>query len=219
MYRFWKMAMKKTKPTFLEEYLCWDNGIEIAIGIDEVGRGAFAGPIVAAGVIYKSNIKQEFLEKVNDSKLIKPKLREVLSILIKQNSIWEIQSVGIEFINKFGIGKANNEVFCKVLDKITQKINTGSYFILVDGFKIKHPIYFKKQKAIVNGDRKSLSIASASIIAKVYRDNIMRNISNTYPSYNFEQNKGYGTLEHRNAIKSNGLCDFHRTSFDLQKFL
>ena len=209
------LQMGKTKPHFSEENLCWQSGIDHVIGMDEVGRGAFAGPIVAAGVIYKPNLKSDFLDKVNDSKLLNPKLREELSIIIKENSIWEIATVDINFINKFGIGKANREVFNKVIEKLLLRLKTDNYFLLIDGFNLNIP----KQKSIINGDKISLSIASASIIAKVYRDDLMRKASNIHPNYLFAKNKGYGTLEHRNAIKLNGLCDLHRTSFDLQKFL
>lgn len=204
-----------TKPTFTEEIKLWNSKIEHVIGLDEVGRGAFAGPIVAAGVIYKPNFQANFLSQVNDSKLLKPKLREELSAIIKENSTWTIEEISIDFINKFGIGKANLEVLKKVMNKLVNKLRTDNYFAIIDGFDLKMP----KQKAIIRGDTLSLSIASASIIAKVYRDNIMRRISSTYPIYNFEQNKGYGTMEHRNAIKTNGLCPIHRTSFDLNKFL
>ena len=200
-----------TKPHFFEEQFYWSFGINNVIGLDEVGRGAFAGPIVGAGVIYKPNFNSSFLSKVNDSKLLKPKLREELSKLIKANSIWIIESVDIDFINKFGIGKANTRVLKKVLNKMIVKINSENYFAIVDGFDLKIP----KQKAIVSGDRISLSIASASIIAKVYRDNLMTEASESYPKYNFKQNKGYGTKKHREAIKNYGLCDLHRTSFNL----
>lgn len=204
-----------TKPTFNEEQMLWESGVSNVIGLDEVGRGAFAGPIVAAGVIFKSNIKHEFLDRVNDSKLIKPKLREELSILIKENSIWAIELIDIDFINKFGIGKANTLVLINVLNNLISKLKSDNYYTLVDGFDLKIP----KQKGIINGDQISLSIASASIIAKVFRDDLMRKASHNYPNYLFAKNKGYGTLEHRNAIKLNGLCDIHRTSFDLDKFL
>lgn len=204
-----------TKPSFKEESYYWDFGVSHVIGLDEVGRGAFAGPIVAAGVIFKPNIKQELLNKVNDSKLLKPKLREELSILIKENSIWAIDQVDINFINKFGIGKANSLVLKNVLKILFSKLKSDNYFVLVDGFDLKIP----KQKAIVNGDKISLTIASASIIAKVFRDELMRKASDSYPSYLFAKNKGYGTLEHRKAIKLNGLCEIHRTSFDLNKYL
>ncbi len=213
--------MRMTKPTFLEENFYWQRGTAHVIGIDEVGRGAYAGPIVAAGVVFKPNFKHGFLEKVNDSKLLKPKLREELSELIKQYSLfYTIESVEIEYINRYGIGKANIAVFRKVLKKMLKYFDDSNHFILIDGFYCKYlPGGIKKQKAIIRGDRISLSIASASIIAKVYRDNLMKEASNAYPNYRFERNKGYGTLEHRNAIKSNGLSNFHRASFALEKFL
>lgn len=198
-----------TKPTFSEEKLLWNSNINNVVGLDEVGRGAFAGPIVAAGVIFKPNLNHPFLKDVNDSKLLKPKIREELSELIKVNSIWAIEAVDLDFINKFGIGKANLEVFKKVLDKLLSKIKSENYFILVDGFDLKIP----KQKAIIKGDQKSISIAAASIIAKVYRDNLMTEASEIYPDYLLAKNKGYGTLEHRNAIKKFGASQFHRASF------
>jgi len=213
--------MKKTRPSFEEERKLWASNIDYVIGIDEVGRGAFAGPIVAAGVVYKSNFRHPFLSRVNDSKLLSPKQREELSEKIISNALFfAIESIDASYINKHGIGKANIAVFRKVLKSMLKNFNDLNHFILIDGFHCKYlPGGIKKQKAIIKGDRKSLSIASASIIAKVYRDGLMRNHSSTYPNYNFAKNKGYGTLEHRNAIKSNGLCDIHRTSFDLEKFL
>ena len=195
------------RPTFSEEQNFWNLDIKHVIGLDEVGRGAFAGPIVAAGVIFKPNFKHEFLDLVNDSKQVKPKLREELSELIKANSIWAIEAVDLDFINKFGIGKANFEVFRKVLGKLLT--NLPNHFILVDGFDLKIP----NQKAIIKGDQKSLSIAAASIIAKVHRDNFMKEAGKLYPNYLFEENKGYGTLKHRNALKIHGLSSLHRIDF------
>ncbi len=201
--------MAKTKPSFNEENYYWKFGIDHVFGLDEVGRGAFAGPIVAAGVIYKPSFKHEFLEKVNDSKLLKPKLREELSLFIKENSIWTIELVDLDFINKFGIGKANYEVLSKVFLSLIDKIKSENYFAIVDGFDLK----IKKQKAIIRGDQISLSIASASIIAKVYRDELMTKAHILFPDYNFAQNKGYGTLAHRNALKKFGASRFHRSAF------
>lgn len=208
--------MKKSKnPSFKEEEAYWKNGILNVIGLDEVGRGAFAGPIVAAGVIYKPNFNHLFLGKVNDSKLLKPKIREELSEIIKANSIWTIEEVNIDFINMFGIGKANTEVLKKVILKLVSILKSDNYFAIVDGFDLK----IKKQRAIVKGDSISLSIASASIIAKVYRDNLMRNLHLKYPEYNFFENKGYGTKFHRSALKKYGLSKIHRASFNLNKYL
>ena len=98
--------MVKKKPHFSEEKIHWDNNINYVIGIDEVGRGAFAGPIVAAGVVYPLNFEHPFLQEVNDSKLLKPKQRELCSELIKQHAMhWTIESIDIAYINKHGIGK------------------------------------------------------------------------------------------------------------------
>lgn len=199
----------QNKPTFTEELIHWNRGIENVIGLDEVGRGAFAGPIVAAGVIFKPNFRHDFIDEVNDSKLLKPKIREKLSELIKQNSIWEIAEVELDFINREGIGKANFEVFSRILKKLIPKLS--NHFILVDGFDLKIP----NQKGIIKGDSISLSIASASIIAKVHRDKLMKKLAISYPNYLFEQNVGYGTKAHRDAIKKYGLCEIHRTSFNI----
>jgi len=199
--------MVKKKPSFEFEKEYWKSGISTVIGLDEVGRGAFAGPIVAAGVIYKPNFTHKLLDLVNDSKLVKPKLREELSIFIKENSTWVIESVGMDYINENGIGKANIKVFTNIIDRL--KPIDNNFFILADG---RFP-QSKTQKGIIKGDRLSLSIASASIIAKVFRDNLMVENSGHYPLYKFDQNKGYGTAFHRNAIKQNGLCDYHRKSF------
>ncbi len=204
-----------TKPTFSEESYYWQSNIDYIIGLDEVGRGAFAGPIVAAGVIFKPNFKHDLLGRINDSKLLKPKIREELSEFIKENSIWAIESVDLNFINIHGIGKANFAVLQKVLNKLKTRLNSENYFALVDGFDLK----INKQKRIIKGDRRSLSIASASIIAKVYRDNLMNKLDKKYPEYYFSNNKGYGTKIHREALKKFGLSEIHRSSFNLNKYL
>jgi len=209
-------------PSFKEEQLLWNKGIELIIGIDEVGRGAFAGPIIAAGVAYRKNFKHPVLAKINDSKLLKPKIREELCAIIKKQAlVWTIESIDVPFINKYGISKANNAVFRKVLKKIlTQSKNDLNHFILIDGFQAKYlQGGVNKQKAIIKGDQKSLSIASASIIAKVYRDELMKRLGKEYKGYNFSKNKGYGTKHHRETLKKLGLSEIHRTSFNLNKYL
>ena len=207
--------MMRVRPSFEEERKLWNNGINYVIGIDEVGRGAFAGPIVAAGVVYKANFKYPFLRQVRDSKLLNAKQREELSILIKEYSQnFEIQTIEVDYINKHGIGRANIAVFRKVLKRLISKFEGHDFYVLIDGFHGRYlPGGIKKQKAIVKGDMKSLSIASASIIAKVYRDNLMKEASIEYPIYGFEQNKGYGTKYHRNALKTYGVSKFHRMNF------
>lgn len=187
----------------------WQKGFSLVCGIDEVGRGSFAGPVVVGAVIFKDS---KIPEGINDSKLLKPLIREKLSEEIKKISYWAISEISVRFINKLGIAKATQMAFRKVV-----KILSPDY-ILIDAFYIKH-LNRKKQKAIVKGDQKCASIAAASIIAKVYRDKLMKKLSKKYPKYGFAKHKGYGTKRHQEAIKKHGLCKIHRKSFNLKKFL
>ena len=217
------------KPSFKEEKKIWKKGYEFIIGVDEVGRGSFAGPVVAGAVVFKRNskFKEGLLLEINDSKLLSPRKREVLSKEIKREaSLYAVSIVGVSKINKVGIGKTTKISIRKVIKTILWKIieknkNNSSIFVLADGFHIKYirGIGLIKQKAIIKGDRKSISIAAASIIAKVYRDRLMRKLNRKYPGYGFARNKGYGTKFHRDALKRQGLSRVHRTSFNLGKFL
>ncbi len=217
-------------PTFEEELRLWRNEVEYVIGVDEVGRGCFAGPVTTGAVIFKKNtvfIKDGILSKINDSKLVNPKTRVILAKEIKKEALfYSVSTVGVSVINKVGIGKANQMAMRKVIKSIMYKVfsskyQTNNFFVLIDGFNIKHlnEIGLKNQKAIIKGDRKSISIAAASIIAKVHRDKLMRKLNKKYPEYGFYRNKGYGTKFHQTAIKNYGLTDIHRTSFNLNKFL
>lgn len=216
------------KPTFIEEKKLWEIGYQYVIGMDEVGRGCFAGPIVAAGVIFDKNTSSQsgILQRVNDSKLLSPKLRKELAKEIKKYAFcYAITEVGVPIINKVGIGEANKIAFRKVIDKIIKQLkekqNTFTLCAAIDGFHIKYlrGIGLKNQKAIIKGDQKSISIAAASIIAKVYRDNLMQSLHDEYPDYDFIKNMGYGTKSHRDAIKKCGLSKIHRKSFNLEKYL
>lgn len=202
--------MMNKNPSFKHEKFLWKKGLNRIVGLDEVGRGAFAGPLVAAAVILPKNFKTN---GIRDSKLLASKTREALSNYIIENALsYSISEIKLDFINKYGVGKATHKAFLECLAKI--KFD----FVLVDGFKINN-FDESKQKHIIHGDNISISIAAASIIAKVYRDNLMKKLDLKYPEYNFLQNKGYGTKEHREALKNYGLCSIHRTSFNLGKFL
>lgn len=217
------------RPTFDEELYLWNNGYEYVAGIDEVGRGAFAGPLVAGGVVFP----QYFFDKdtpcirsilagVNDSKLLSPAKREKLSEVIKKHALCTaISEISTSVINKLGIGKANYMAFRQVVKKISLalKPKPSMLFVLVDGFHVSYlKGGLKQQKAIIKGDQKSISIAAASIIAKVYRDSYMSSLPKSYLKYKFAIHKGYGTLMHRELIRKHGLCRLHRASFALQKF-
>lgn len=182
-------------------------------GIDEVGRGCFAGPVVAGAVIFPANAK--LIEGIADSKLLKPKVREDLAKRIKDKaSAWAVGEISVPDINKFGIGQATQMAFSKAVANLQKAAD----FFLIDAFYVK-TLDKLKQKPIPGGDRISASIAAASIIAKVYRDSLMEKLHLEMPNYGFDKHKGYGTSFHREMIKKFGLSDLHRKSFKLDKFL
>ncbi len=191
----------------------WNKGYKLICGVDEVGRGSFAGPVVVGAVIFPKDVKLP--EGIADSKLLSAKKREKLDPLIKDAAIsWAVSEVSVEVINQVGIGKATQQAFFNVI----KELSLPPDFILIDAFTI-NGIPLEKQEAVPGGDRLSISIAAASIIAKVYRDNLMQQLDIKYPQYGFAKHKGYGTKFHRDKIKVHGLSKLHRTSFNLQKFL
>lgn len=199
--------------TFDEEQILWQKGFKHVAGVDEVGRGCFAGPVVAAAVVLPQDFDINI--GVNDSKLITAKKREILSEYIIKNAVsYSIATVSVEVINELGIGSAAQEAFYEAVTGLS----ISAEYILVDAFYIRK-INKNIQKAIVHGDRISVSIAAASIIAKVYRDRLMTEFQSEYPQYDFGTNKGYGTLRHREALKKYGLSNLHRTSFRIGRFL
>lgn len=205
------------KPSFNEERILLKTGYLTVAGIDEVGRGAFAGPLVTAAVIFQHNysFKDPELHTINDSKVLTARQRENLSEKIKKEALcYSIAEIPVSYINRFGVGKATQLGFYKAVQALCHQPD----FCLIDAFPI---LRLKKsmQKAIIHGDSLSYSIAAASIIAKVHRDNVMLKIHSDYSEYDFAANKGYGTLRHREQIKKHGLSPVHRTSFNLDKFL
>lgn len=199
-------------PTFDYEQIHWKNGLLRVAGIDEVGRGAFAGPVVSAAVILSPNFPKDI--GIHDSKLLKKEKREYLAEIIKEKAqAYAIAEIPVETINLVGVGKAAQQSFANCV----QALSVWDH-ILMDAFYID-TIEKAKQTPIIKGDQKSLSIAAASIIAKVYRDDLMRKLADEFPVYGFETHVGYGTKYHREAIKRFGLSPLHRTSFSLGKYL
>lgn len=208
-------------PDFTQESKLWGKGIKYVIGADEVGRGAFAGPVTVAAVVFKCSNSYLSSIGINDSKLINSKEREKLSEIIKKDChSFSIATVTLHQINKKGIGKATEMAFRRAIKNVMKQLGGNNFYLLVDGFNIKNVkgIGLRNQKAIIKGDRISISIAAASIIAKVHRDSLLIDLAKNYPQYELEKNKGYGTLRHRNAIKKFGLSKLHRKSFKLDKF-
>jgi len=179
-------------------------------GVDEVGRGPLAGPIVAAAVILdlKSNEHKDLILRANDSKKLSIAVRKELSFIIKEKALaYKIIAIDNEQIDKKGIGWCNNQVFLECCAGLDIKPD----IVLSDGYKIKN--FSNLNEFVIKGDTLSISIACASIIAKVYRDELMLQYHNIYPNYGFNKNVGYGTLEHVLAIKKYGTTPIHRKSF------
>lgn len=191
----------------------WNLGYNLVCGVDEVGRGCFAGPVCAGAVIFPKNC--ELIDGVVDSKLLQPKQREILAEKIKKCAVaWSVSEISVSIINKVGIGKATQMAFRKAVKSLLKKPD----FVVIDAFYIKH-FSKKNQKPIKDGDKICFSISAASIIAKVHRDKLMENLDKKYPQYGFLKHKGYGTKLHQEALKKYGLSRLHRKSFNLEKFL
>jgi len=201
----------------IEEKL-WAHGYKLIAGVDEAGRGPLAGPVVAAAVILQ-NITQTFrsadvkdlIYEINDSKKLSPKKRELLFKEIRE------KAVGI------GIGTANHKEIDKInilqatllaMRRAIENLKKKPDYVIVDGKEL--PLFSNSpipQTAIIRGDSKCPSIAAASIIAKVTRDRLMRELSSQYPQYKFEKHKGYPTKEHIRVLEELGPCKIHRWSF------
>ena len=181
---------------------------ELECGTDEAGRSCLAGPVTAAAVILPKNFKNTVL---NDSKLLSEKKREALKPIIKAQAIaFGVAHVFQKEIDSINILNASILAMHKSIDEL----NLIPEFIIVDGnrFKPYRSICFE---TIIKGDGKFMSIAAASILAKTYRDNYMCKIHEEFPMYNWKQNKGYPTKEHREAILKYGITKYHRKSFRL----
>ena len=190
------------------EYQNWaKNKNQRIIGADEVGRGSLAGPIVGAAVKLEFQ-HLDLLKDVKDSKKLSPKKREEIYERVKANKIeYSISECSNLHIDQYGISVSYKEVLFNSIKKLYQKSDK----VYVDHFKIDK----FGSISLVRGEENSYSIALASIIAKVYRDNLMVDFGSKYPQYLFEKNKGYGTREHLNMIQKYGVCDIHRLSFNL----
>ncbi|MBI2103863.1 ribonuclease HII [Candidatus Woesebacteria bacterium] len=228
----------------------WRQGYKVVAGLDEVGRGCFAGSVVAGCAVFNKTIcslqgaslKGRDTVLINDSKKLKPRQREIAAVWIKKNALtWGIGEASVSEINRLGMGKATKIAFRRAISvanqrlrykdtKILRKVNkvgktpsiiVSKYpsieFLLIDAFYIPYVngLRKKNQKAIIDGDEKSISIAAASIIAKVYRDKKMLSLSKVakYKKYGWGRNKGYGTREHQKAIRDHGITRHHRRAF------
>jgi len=177
-------------------------------GLDEAGRGCFAGPVYAAAVILPKDFYHPLL---NDSKQLTKEERDQLRPIIEKESVaFSVASVNNDEIDRINILQASY----KAMHLALKKLKSNPDILLVDGNRFKT---YKKvpHYCIIKGDGIYASIAAASILAKTYRDEYMINLHKKYEVYRWHNNKGYGTVEHRNAIKEYGLCRYHRKSFNI----
>ena len=182
----------------------YNQGIELIAGVDEVGRGPLAGPVVCACVILP---KDYYNEEINDSKKISEKKREKLYDIIMQNAL----SVGIGISSEKIIDEINIlEATKRAMKEAINNSKIKPQHVLIDAVKLDIDI---PSTSIIKGDAKSQSIAASSIIAKVTRDRMMNELDKKYPQYMFSKNKGYGTKAHIEAIRKYGIIDEHRKSF------
>lgn len=184
------------------------SGNVLECGSDEAGRGCLAGPVTAAAVIFSENYS---LIDLNDSKLISEKLRKKLTPKIELDAIsFAITHIGPQVIDKINILNASILAMHESIIKLTP----APEFIIIDGNRFKQ-LNNIPYATIVKGDSKYSSIAAASVLAKTYRDEYMDSIHEEFPMYNWKKNKGYPTLEHREAIRKYGTTKYHRMSFRL----
>ena len=181
-----------------------DKGYKIIAGTDEVGRGPMAGPVVVASVVLDDN---SFIEGLNDSKKLTPKKRKELSEIIKAKALdYSITFIPVEEVDRINVLEASRKGMLECIRKLKVKVD----YVLSDAVKLDFEFPCLN---IIKGDSKSASIAAASIVAKVARDEYMDELDKDFPMYGFKKHKGYVTKYHLNAIDKYGVCIHHRKSF------
>ena len=195
-------------PTFAVERSLWHQGLGRVAGVDEVGRGPLAGPVAAAAVILPPGGRLPWLPHVRDSKELTAAARAQLAPCIwRDAAAAAVAFVPVESVDRLGIAEAARQAMLGAVGDLPYR----PQHLLIDAFLL--PACSLPQTAITGGDTLSLSIACASIIAKVARDRLMEELGRRYPGYGFRYNKGYATPQHLEALRRLGPCDLHRRSF------
>lgn len=194
-------------PDFSQEIRFGRESGKIICGIDEVGRGPLAGPVVAAAAILPQDFPVEILAKIRDSKKMSEAAREKIYEPLTAHCRFAIAEASVEEIDTLNILWATLLAMQRAVGKLNAKIDVA----LVDGNRL--PKLDCEAVALIKGDNQSYSIAAASIIAKVYRDRLMKKLAETFPFYGWDRNAGYGTSEHMDALARYGATECHRTSF------
>lgn len=201
-----KVKDQRSKIGRLFEDQAFSEGYRLVAGVDEVGRGCLAGPVVAAACIL--DLSKPIPEFLNDSKQVSEKRRIELDEHLRTNSVaFAIGEVSADEIDQTDILRAT----MKAMKIAIMSLEPAADYLLIDALRLKEIML--PQKAIIKGDATSVSIAAASIIAKTYRDDLMKRHAGTFPQYGFEKHVGYGTKAHFAAIREHGPCELHRKSF------
>ncbi len=199
----------RNRPSLDHEHCAWAAGHEVVAGVDEVGRGALAGPVVAAAVVLRDDQAcWQLLATVRDSKVLKPRVRREQSVAIRAAAAGVgLGAATAAEIDAAGIVRATELAMLRAVAALP----TPPTFLLVDGFRLR--TWPHAQEALVKGDRRVLSIAAASVVAKVARDAEMVALAQAWPGYGFERHKGYGTAQHLAAIRDLGPTEQHRLTW------
>lgn len=205
-------AMGAPRPGWRVEKRLWRAGHRRVAGVDEVGRGPLAGPVVAAAVVIPQtgagwNSRARWIARLRDSKLLTAAQREELAAIIRERTQWGIAAVSVQVVDQINIARATRLAMQRALDVLPARPDA----IIVDGRdRIETEIW---QEAHVDADAHCVSVAAASIIAKVYRDALMCEYDRCFPGYGFAEHKGYATREHFAALRRHGYSNLHRLSF------
>ena len=208
-----ELAIKRTEELRRPEIELMDKGYSLIAGVDEVGRGPLAGPVVAAACIFDRDVD---IVGIDDSKKLSEKKREQLLDEIKDKALaYGIGEASCEVIDEINILEATKLAMRKAIEEadlmLASKGRDKIQIVIFDAIKIND--LDKEQMSVIKGDQTYFSIAAASILAKVTRDNLMKEYDKAYPEYGFASNKGYGTKAHYEGIKKAGITEIHRKSF------
>ncbi len=196
---------------FADEIALYHKGFDYVVGVDEVGRGPLAGPVVASAVVFKNEHNEPWWSEITDSKKLSQQKRTRISEAILQNAIFGFGLATVAEIESLNILRASFLAMSRAIEAL--EVDLSRSVILVDGKFLIPELFCKEQRAVVKGDSLVHSIAAASILAKVNRDALMTDLSELYPQYDFARHKGYGTKAHIESIKQYGLSPVHRVSF------